>query len=56
MYVIVGFRVDVENNVFYRKVKTERELKKAVVEAFNKGAQYLSVRKIQVNNNQTKLS
>jgi len=47
LYVVVGFRVDEENSVYYRKCRGVEELKKCVEDAFTKrGADFVSVRRI----------
>jgi hypothetical protein len=47
VYVLVGFRVDEERSVYYRKCKSIEELKKALVVAFErKGADFVSIRKV----------
>jgi len=47
LYVVVGFRIDEENSVYYRKCRGVEELKKCVEDAFTKrGADFVSVRRI----------
>jgi len=47
LYVVVGFRVDEENSVYYRKCRGVEELKKCVEDAFTKkNADFISVRRI----------
>ena len=47
LYVIVGFRVDRDRSVFYRKCRGEDCLSKSIVKAFlDGGADFVSVRKI----------
>lgn len=46
-YVIVDFRLDMENSVYYKKVNGIDELKEAIVEAYMKArADFVSVRRI----------
>jgi len=46
-YVIVGFKVDEENSIYYRKCKDIRELQRALYIAFEKkDADFVSIRKV----------
>lgn len=48
VYVVVGFRVDHENAVYYRKVNSIEELKKALEECFERyHSHFVSIRRIQ---------
>jgi len=47
IYVVVGFRVDQENSVYYRKCRGVEELKRCVEDAFKKrDSDFISVRRI----------
>jgi len=47
MYVIVAFKVNMENSIYYRKCKDIKELQKALWYAFEKkNADFVSIRKI----------
>jgi len=47
IYVIVGFRVDRENSIYYKKCKSIRELQRALYIAFEKeDADFVSIRKV----------
>lgn len=46
-FVIVGFRVDSERSVYYKKCKNLEDLKKAVEHAFVvKGCDFISIRRV----------
>jgi len=46
-YVIVAFRVDEENSIYYRKCKDIKELQRSLYTAFEKkDADFVSIRKI----------
>ena len=48
-YVIVGFRVDSENSIYYKKCRDIEELKRALWYAFErKDADFVSIRKVKV--------
>lgn len=46
IYVVVGFKVTQENSVYYAKVKTLDALCRAIKLAFEKGAEFISLRRI----------
>jgi len=47
VYIVVGFRVDTERSVYYRKCVGIEELKKCVEEAFVKrNSDFISVRRV----------
>lgn len=46
-YVIVAFRTDRVNSIYYRKCNTIQELQKHLKRAFDKGAHFISIRRIQ---------
>ena len=47
VYVIVGFRVDSENSVYYKKCRDIEELKHALWVAFErKKADFVSIRRV----------
>jgi len=47
IYVVVGFRVDQENSVYYRKCRGVEELKRCVEDAFvKKNSDFISVRRV----------
>ena len=46
IYVIVGFRVNEPNSVYYGKATTIEGCQKKVAKAFEKGAQFISLRGI----------
>jgi hypothetical protein len=43
-FVIVGFKVSQENSIHYSKAKTPEMMAKHVLKAFEKGADFVSVR------------
>jgi len=45
-YVIVGFKVNQENSVHYAKVHTLEAMCAEVKKAFEKGAEFISLRQI----------
>ena len=46
-YVIVAFRVDEENSIYYKKCKNITELQRALYTAFEKkDADFVSIRKV----------
>jgi|GEM_PF-3472757 len=46
-YVIVGFKVNEENSIYYKKCKDIRELQRALYIAFEKkDADFVSIRKV----------
>jgi len=45
-YVIVGFKVKEENSVHYAKAKTVETMLENVNKAFEKGAEFISLRRI----------
>ncbi|MHC1629270.1 MAG: hypothetical protein ACXQTI_10665 [Candidatus Nezhaarchaeales archaeon] len=46
-YVIVAFRVDEENSIYYKKCKNIKELQRSLYIAFEKkDADFVSVRKV----------
>ena len=53
-YVVVAFRVNSENSVYYKKCKTMEELLKAIAKSFNeKNAEFISIRRIARPENET---
>ena len=51
MYIIVGFRVDSERSIYYRKCKDIDELKLALEQAFtSRKADFVSIRRVKRNN------
>jgi len=47
IYVVVGFRIDMERSVYYRKCVGIEELKRCVEEAFmRKNSDFISVRRV----------
>lgn len=46
-YIIVGFKVNEENSVHYAKVHTMEALLKSIYLAFKKGAEFISLRKVE---------
>jgi len=46
VYIIVGFKVNQENSVYYSKAKTKEELCAKVLKAFEKGAEFISLRRV----------
>ena len=45
-YVIVGFKVNQENSVYYSKAKTLEKCLAMIAAAFSKGAEFISLRRI----------
>jgi len=46
-YIIVGFKVNTENSVHYAKVHTMEALFKSIHLAFQKGAEFISLRRVE---------
>ena len=44
VYIIVGFKVNEENSVYYAKAKTLDAMLKHITKAFEKGAEFISLR------------
>ena len=47
VYVVVGFRIDSDKSVYYKKCRTTQEMLRAVAKAFEeRGAQFISIRRV----------
>jgi len=48
IYIVVGFRIDSDKSVYYKKCFSDTELVKAVLKAFNdRKAQFISIRRVE---------
>jgi hypothetical protein len=46
-YIVVGFKVNSENSVHYSKVHSLEALFKSIQLAFEKGAEFISLRRVE---------
>lgn len=46
-YIVVGFKVNQENSVHYSKAHSLEQLFKHIDAAFNKGAEFISLRRVE---------